>query len=330
MKKLFLSLVAAIVAATATYAQNTLVATLTHGDNVSYYYGAGAFGSAHNAAVSGDIITLSGGVFSDVTLTKALTIRGTGIDATTLTEIQNIIIDIPESDSLQFSMEGVNCTSTLSMKGSCITPYFLKCKFNSVSFSSSSSIKDATFVNCKIRNSLYLGSKSTLKMAHSFVQNFNNGSSHYGSKAQFVYCVVRGLFQYMYDSSFINSIVCSTSPSDSNYLPSATVAMNTLAIGRSPYTNMQGSEVDCDWYSSYSSVFNSYSGTYSDSETFELTEEVKTNYTSTDGTTEIGLYGGQNPYSPTPLYPRISTMNVAKQATADGKLSVEIEVSAAQ
>jgi hypothetical protein len=93
---------------------------------------------------------------------------------------------------------------------------------------------------------------------------------------------------------------------------------------------MQGSQVDCFSVNSYSSVFKSYSGLYSDSQTFDLTDEAKTKYISTDGTTEIGLYGGQNPYTPTPLYPRISKMNVAKQATADGKLSVEIEVDAAQ
>lgn len=166
-------------------------------------------------------------------------------------------------------------------------------------------------------------------MAHCFVQWYSNSNNN-GSKAQFVYCVVRGIFQNMYDSSFINSIVCSTSPSNANYLPSSTVAMNTLAIGSNPYTNMQGIQIDCSSVSSYSSVFNSYTGTYSDSETFDLTDEAKTTYISTDGTTEIGLYGGQNPYSIIPLYPRISTMNVAKQATADGKLSVEIEVSAAQ
>ena len=39
MKKLFFTLVAAMMAATATFAQSTLVATLTHGENVTMYYG---------------------------------------------------------------------------------------------------------------------------------------------------------------------------------------------------------------------------------------------------------------------------------------------------
>lgn len=330
MKKLFFSLVVAMMAATATFAQNTLVATLTHGENVSYFYGAGAFGSAHNAAASGDIITLSGGTFSNVTVTKALTIRGTGIDATTPTSIGDLTINIPQSDSIRFSMEGINCTNTTTLQGSCSTPTFLKCKFNSVSFNKASSIIDATFANCKISSNLNLGSKSTIKMSHCYVHNYNNYSNNNGSKAQFVYCVVRGRLDYFYSSSFINSIICSTYPTNNYALPASVVAMNSLTIGANPYQNMQGSQVDCSSVTSYASVFNSYSGNYSDSQAFDLTDAAKTKYISTDGSTEIGLYGGQSPYTPTPLYPRISKMNVAKQATADGKLSVEIEVNAAQ
>ena len=53
MKKLFLSFVVAMIAATATFAQNTLVATLSHGEDVSMYYGTYALHDAMNAAASG-------------------------------------------------------------------------------------------------------------------------------------------------------------------------------------------------------------------------------------------------------------------------------------
>ena len=62
---------------------------------------------------------------------------------------------------------------------------------------------------------------------------------------------------------------------------------------------------------------------------FELTDEAKTAFLGDDGT-EMGMYGGVMPYNSTPSYPQITKMNVANKATADGKLSVEIEVSAAQ
>ena len=81
MKKFFLSLVVAMIGTTATFAQNTLVATLTHGDNISIYYGVNALREAHEAATSGDIINLSGGAFPAVDITKGITLRGAGIDA---------------------------------------------------------------------------------------------------------------------------------------------------------------------------------------------------------------------------------------------------------
>ena len=59
MKKLFLSLVAVIVAATTMDAQDVYVATLNHDETITEYYGSTAFQSAYYAAVDGDIITLS-------------------------------------------------------------------------------------------------------------------------------------------------------------------------------------------------------------------------------------------------------------------------------
>ena len=77
MKKLFLSLVA-LVMATMSYAQNTLVATLTHGDKITMYYGIYALQQAVKASTDGDIINLSGGTFQPVNITKGITVRGTG------------------------------------------------------------------------------------------------------------------------------------------------------------------------------------------------------------------------------------------------------------
>ena len=48
----------------------------------------------------------------------------------------------------------------------------------------------------------------------------------------------------------------------------------------------------------------------------------------TDGT-EVGIYGGSLPYDPTPTNPQITKFNVAAKSTADGKLSVDIEVNSA-
>ena len=76
-------------------------------------------------------------------------------------------------------------------------------------------------------------------------------------------------------------------------------------------------------------AFKTYTGTYNDNETFELTDAAKTQYLGSDRT-EVGIYGGSLPFDPTPTNPQITKCNVASKSTADGKLSVDIEVSAAE
>ena len=82
----------------------------------------------------------------------------------------------------------------------------------------------------------------------------------------------------------------------------------------------------------YATLFKTYPGgplALLDSETFELTDAAKTQYLGTDGT-EVGIYGGNLPFDPTPSNPQITKCNVAAKSTADGKLSVDIEVNAAE
>ena len=57
----------------------TLVATLKHGDNISFYYGANALVDAHEDAETGDIITLSSGTFTTPNwFSQAITWGGAG------------------------------------------------------------------------------------------------------------------------------------------------------------------------------------------------------------------------------------------------------------
>lgn len=65
MKKLF-SLMLLFVATVLTnnaFAQGSLLATLNHEGTISTFYGAQAWKNAHDAAVNGDVITLSSGTF---------------------------------------------------------------------------------------------------------------------------------------------------------------------------------------------------------------------------------------------------------------------------
>lgn len=81
-----------------------------------------------------------------------------------------------------------------------------------------------------------------------------------------------------------------------------------------------------------SDIFKTWTGgsvTSFKTERLELTDEAKTKYLGTDGT-EVGIYGGSLPFVSRPSNPQITKLNVASKSTADGKLSVDIEVKAAE
>ena len=65
---------------------------------------------------------------------------------------------------------------------------------------------------------------------------------------------------------------------------------------------------------------------YNDTSMYELTEEAKKIYLGTDGT-QIGIYGGSQPFSTKLTIPRVVKRNIAGK-TEEGKLKVNIEVEA--
>ena len=76
----------------------------------------------------------------------------------------------------------------------------------------------------------------------------------------------------------------------------------------------------------FDETFKTFTGAYSDEETFELTDAAKAKFLGTDGK-EVGLYGGPIPFNLNLSYPLIKTMTVDEQTDADGKLGVTIEVN---
>ena len=339
----------AFMVATISYAQNMLVATLTHGDEITMYYGNGALYQAHNAAQSGDIINLSGGSFASVKITKGITLRGTGIDDVSPTYLSgDFSIEVPSTETNRLTMEGIRCPGKITMSGDCSNPYFVKCRFTSL-YSASFSMKNATFVNCIIGFCNLKGS-GTLQFINSDVTLYELNPSG----AIFKNCLIESNYngtrnKYIYRSQIYNSIIYQTkqtsdienssslSLSYSEYdFPSSTSCHNCLFIGykysivRSDSGSSGNYSVHHDDTNALTKVFKGYED--GDSKWFynyELTDEAKKKYLGDDGT-EVGIYGGVLPYSSIPSYPRITKMNVANKTTADGKLSVEIEVSAAE
>lgn len=328
MKKLLLSVVAMLIASTS-FAQNGLVASLSSGTNVTYYYGVNALKDAVAAAASGDIINLSGGSFNATDITKAITIRGAGIDSEAPTCIvNNITINIPSDDTNQFVMEGVRCVNTMKTIGQYTNPYFVRCQFNAVSNNDSKdAISNIMFANCKITGNFTAGGSCTYSFVNCFITNF---AQYEAATITASNCIFEGNYynsNNLKQCQFFNCIFVITSVYHA--IPNSSQATNCISVNAGSHDFFVNLSIraGCPTTSlTYATVFKTFTGTYSDTETFELTEEAKTTYLGTDGT-EIGLYGGLLPYNTTPSYPLISKMEVEKQTTPEGQLGVTIEVS---
>ena len=324
MKKLFLVMVAAILGTTATYAQSSMLATLSHDGEITTFYGASALARAHEAAVSGDVITLSSGTFSAINITKGVTIRGAGMafDPQTQSEptiiTNDFTIEIPTTDTSRLTIEGIYHNATIYYKGTLTGAMFMKSRFKTISYNNNDRIVNLTMLHCKVANGLSLSSNSSAACINCVVCNpysKDDATSNY----EFTNCIVRLSNDYLYSSSFKN---CYIYTSDKR-LHSSSMAFNCV----SNYSNMFSYvPANNNKIAATSAVFKSFDGTYSDQQTFELTDAAKETYKGIDGT-EIGIYGGNMPFSAVTTNPQITKCNVAAKSTADGKLSVDIEVN---
>ena len=339
MKKLFLSLVA-VMAATVSFAQSSLLATLSHEGTISTYYGASALREAHAAAANGDIITLSSGSFVSVDITKGITLRGAGweVDEVNHSEPTVILgdfnINIPTETTERLTIEGIYHNGIIRCQGTLQNATFLKSRFNTFTYSGTeSSLKNATFIHCRISYNLNLNANSTAACINCVIWNPNTSNST-SSNFECVNCVINRANWDLFYSSSLKSCVLITNTSTP--IPSSTTVFNCVGFFSRYYSSNSSNGLFVDVpnstnTASTNSPFKSYTtvSDYNDSEKFELTDEAKTKYLGIDGT-QVGLYGGTLPFSSTPTNPQITKCNVAAKSTADGKLSVDIEVSSAE
>ena len=342
MKRLVLSLFA-LVCATVSFAQNSLLATLSHEGNVTTFYGASALRDAHDAAVHGDVITLSSGSFNPVYIKKAITLRGAGMAVDSVHNILPTIIsgdftiNIPDSVTQRFTLEGIYHNHKITYMN-LNNAMFVKCRLNEITPYNNKSdyiFKNATFTNCRFGYRLYLPSNCSASCINSIIQD------PWGSNFDFRNCVIKfnssSISTYgasaVTNSMLSNCIIYGLGGVSASCFPTSTTAYNCLEVNHSSkYPTFKNIPNNTNKYATCDAVFKTYTGAAIgtvEEETFELTETAKATYLGTDGK-EVGIYGGMLPFDTTPSNPRITKCNVAAKSTADGKLSVDIEVKAAE
>lgn len=308
------------------------IATLQHGDSISMYYGIRAFVDAHTAASNGDVITLSSGTFDACRITKAIKLRGAGAMsdsnnfAPTLFDSLNVGVYTDNDSTGRFTMEGI-LVSHLTLYP-CTSPKFNRCIFmqvNTAKYSNSLQlVVNPQFINCVIKN--YYNSENYCTNSH-FVNSVvyyvyeDNATTFFNSIARLSSYSYRGINAY-------NSILVFSYPQYP--LVSSGIYQNNILIttqnsysdsvafpGIYNYTNER--------YRSIRSVFENWDGTFHYDNVYKLKDSIANGFRGSDGS-EVGIYGGIIPFAWTPSYMYIKKCNVANRSTADGKLSVDIEV----
>ena len=181
-------------------AQSSVIATLFHDGDIKTFYGTDALRSAHAAAVHGDVITLSSGYFKSTTITKAVTLRGAGMEYDSISVIEPTIISggftiqIASDSTLQNNnlvMEGIyhNADGTITVVGSLNNPQFVKCRLYEIRCGNSSGMHGymyyANFINCVIADQVGVNSSSSATFVNCYVNNlyqYSSGSSHFPLK----------------------------------------------------------------------------------------------------------------------------------------------------
>ena len=351
-KKLTLLLATLVLMVNQAFAQNKLVATLQHGDATTFYYGGAALQSAHDAAVDGDIITLSDGIFHQATLSKSVTVRGAGMrkhqeNGTEATVIENITF---AADTKNVMLEGVCINSITAKTDEKRYPnvkdiQFIKCKLAwELAPEENSSY---TLINCIAKNITIDREQVSVSCINSYVENGRVLNSSGG--INFENCVVgyAGIY-YEYENesesnvyyNTYNNCILFALGNNAIRLPATATCSNSVVI------NIFNEEVDPfervskesnsvvhtanEIFSSFNIEVNPEDTNNliincSESETFELTDSARTTYLGGDGA-QVGIYGGIRPFTTVLSYPQFTKATVAKEAV-DGKLSVNIEIN---
>jgi len=324
----------ALMIATVSFAQSSMLATLSHDGEISTFYGATALRDAYNVAQHGDVITLSSGSFNAVNLTKAITIRGAGMAVDTTSQSEptfiagNFTIAIPDSITKRLTLEGIYSNHTITVNGNFKNGTFLKSRFSKITPSNNSTITNLTLIHCRIATQIDVSGSASF--INSVICNPYTGEAN----VEYVNSVV--IKNYYYDnhlgySQFKNCILVARYQyySNDNYLTSSCVAFNCVATGVNFGNMFKYIPNTTNFTKSYADIFKTFRGAYNDNETFELTDAAKTSLLGMDGT-QVGIHGGNMPFSTTPTNPQITKCNVAAKSTADGKLSVDITVNGAE
>ena len=317
MKKIVL-LIFALCYTVVAYAQGTdqISAILQHGDTETIFIGNTGLAKAYEAAVDGDVIILSQGVFEPMNnMSKALTIYGAGFEdnaeTNTATTTINGIFRLGDGSDTEFDgihIEGVKINGYLGLNSQLKNVTIQRCSIvNNIEFNHNTE-------NVTIRQCYMLGDiLGQLKHANCFlisncyvariINKFSVNSFVHIDHSYYSYRD-REFAQFLWTNSIIDKL--------SGDMPSgkAAIVKNCIFFQKNWYDDVNLE--NCYLLSSIADIFaDGENADYSPTRTFELKDP--TTYVGTDGT-PIGLSGGAG-WNKVPSNPYVSKVNTTLSGT---------------
>lgn len=345
MKKTILSLIVAVVGTLSCFAQDDAIATLNHGSSLTTYMGEDALAQAYNAAVDGDVITLSPGVFVGIDMNKAITLRGAGYkpmasNGYSSTQITgSMYIAIPSDATATFEMEGLDCLKDVridnenkcdvilskskfrgNVSGKGINLKATHCIFQSLLTLGGSPYFSTTF-NCQscVIGDAYCdgliaeGTKMCKIIANNCIVGYFPNGSECLSYATLVNSIIVGGAWKLSETCAVHNCV-------------GVIAGRTFIDLFDNIPDPSNVMIDGVGDNAYANIFKTLKSVSNPAlyETFELTDVAKTTYLGEDGT-QVGIYGGTAPFTLEPTNPQV-TKFVVSSTTEGGQLKVKINV----
>ena len=342
MKRTILSLAAFVCCSLGVFAQTDLVATLSHGSNLTTYNGIDALSEAYNAAAEGDVITLSPGTFNAVNIEKAITVRGAGMmplesnGSVTTSLTGSFSINVSTSSSSVPTLEGLLALDPVSVYGESLAPVnLMKCRFQS-SVEGCGVYMNATY--CVFASSLNASHyrdgyrNTTLNCINCVINNATCSglSDSVVGKIQATNCIVKAENPVPY-STFNNCLFLGFYAYAILDVTCSVHSCYGINMYETPdlFTNINDTSnkmLDGSGNDVVQSVFKTLTswGNFQLTETFELTDAAAASYLGDDGK-QVGIYGGPTPFDPVPNNPQVKKF-VVDSSTESGKLKVKINV----
>ncbi|MEZ3591619.1 MAG: hypothetical protein K1V84_11330 [Muribaculaceae bacterium] len=305
-------------------AQTSQIATLLHDGQLTNFYSGSALIQAYEAAVDGDVITLSSGMFNATDIKKNITIRGAGMglveagDKTLPTRISgNFEIDCPVSDTQHLTLEGIQSQNNDRIGIYTANNLIIeKCDIQTLELyyrvqetRHNIAILQSNIGTCQNR---YNGINGTLTAINCIFNRPAYSSTSFDCNYSNCLIGTNDASFYVNYSSLSNCIINGFSTNSTSI--SSNCSVNNCILSKCDYN-----------YSNDSNKFvESPEEIFTEEGYYRLTDEAKA-FLGTDGK-EVGIYGGTLPFDTTPSNPQITKFNVSPKTTADGKLSVDIEV----